>query len=65
MQFIYFDCKTTGPLGLVLVVVVYLMSTLSPLQVECISHESNAWWKICVYSPDLKLEGSRVHEGYP
>jgi len=48
----------------VVVVVVYLMSTLSPLQVEeifwdrlfhqCISHESNAWRKRCVFRPDLK-----------
>jgi len=52
------------------------MSTLSPLQVEeifwdrlfhqCISHESNAWRKRCVFRPDLKAgkeQGARRWSG--
>jgi len=58
------------------VVVVYLISTLTPLQVEeiflrqlfhqCISHESNVWRKRCVFRPDLKTgkeQGARRWSG--
>jgi len=67
-------CVYTCLQYLVVVVVVYLMSTLSPLQVEkifwdrlfhlCILHESNAWRKRCVFRPDLKTgkeQGDVVH----
>jgi len=34
---------------------------------QCISHESNAWWKRCVFRPDLKTgkeQGARMREMY-
>jgi len=33
---------------------------------QCISHESNAWWKRCVFRPDLKTgkeQGARRWSG--